>query len=370
MKRKLCRMLLLLGTALMMAACSSKEAASTEESQNNVQTQEQGKEEGKEETENRKTSDAVLGGNVGILFPGREKDASSAQARQLEKLLQEKGYETELVYAGFDGGRQEIQAEEMIRAKKNCLIIYPTDSQQLEKQLAQAKKQGITVVSYRDLIENTKDVSYYVGFDYSKIGKETGEYIVKQKKLDKAKQEKKSYTIEFFMGSLTDRNLRVMFDSMKEVLDPYFEQGVLQCDSLRLSYEDASIAKASKEIAGKTCENIMKANYQDDPVDIVCVGDDIMGDSILEALKAQDGFKKQMPLVIGCHADEATEKRMKDGLQALSYQLEEEQLPKLCADLVHQAIQEEKGKTDNTIDNGKAKIPAVFAESKAVDAVK
>lgn len=306
----------------------------------------------------------ALGGNVGIAFPTKDNKKQVEEAEEIKAQLEEKGYEVEIAYAGGDGDKQAQQVNQMVEDKKNCLVILPIDSEQLKKPLAQADKQGITVVSYDQLITGTDAVSYYVGYDYAEMGKSVGSYLVETKKLDTAKKEKKSYTVEFFMGALNDRTSQLQLEGILEVLNPYLESGVLECKSLRSAYEDVSIAKGSGEIAGQTCDSIMKANYMDQPVDIVCVGNDDMVDDVVGALKQQSGFEENWPLVTGCGGTKEAFQRMKDGIQSLTIYNSRDNLPQLCADLIHKEIQGEEIKDLQECDNGTAQIPSVFGRTK------
>ena len=334
-----------------------------------IQIEEKEESEETQDVEPEKTEEVQekTGETVGILFPDKDDEILRAEAEKIKKELEEKDYPVELVYAGNDGKKQAEQIKQMVKEKVSGLVVCPVNSGDLKDSLKQAKKQGILVVSYDRLIANTEDLSYYVGFDYNEIGKEAAEYFVKEKKLDSAKKEKKSYTIEFFMGALDDMNGRIQMDAIMNVLDPYFDQGVLECKSLRTAYEDVSIAKASGEIAEKTCDNIMKANYMDKPVDLVYVGDDDMTSYVVSALKAQSGFDKNWPVIAGCGSNEVTFERLKEGTQTLSVYCLRQDLPELCIDLVHNSIQGEKIKDLGTVNNGTAEIAAVFGKTKTID---
>ena len=361
MRKKWWRTWTLLLTGVLLCGCGAqKDEAAVSDVQIEESTQDS-------KTEKTEKVQEKTGETVGILFPDKTDKTLRAEAEKMKKELEDKNYPVELVYAGNDGKKQADQIDQMVKEKVSGLVICPVDSSDLKESLKQAKKQGITVISYDKLIGNTEDLSYYVGFDYSEIGKEAAEYFVKENKLDNAKKEKKSYTIEFFMGSLDDINGRIQMDAIMSVLDPYFDQGVLLCKSLRTAYEDVSIARGSGEIAEKTCDSIMKANYMDEPVDLIYVGNDEMTKYVAAALKEQSGFEKNWPMIAGSGSDEAVFERLKEGTQALSvYQLREE-LPQLCVDLLDQSIQGEELKNLGQVNNGTAKIDAVFGKIKTAD---
>ena len=362
MRKRWYRTIALLTMGVLLCGCGAqRNTANTEE----IQIEEEETQESK--TEKTQETKEEPGEVVGIVFPDKDDKVLRAEAQKIKRELEEKEYPVKLVYAGNDGKKQAEQIRQLVKDKVSALVVCPVNSGDLKDSLKQAKKQGILVISYDKLIANTEDLSYYVGFDYNEIGKEAAEYFVKEKKLDSAKKEKKSYTIEFFMGALDDMNGRIQMDAMMNVLDPYFDQGVLKCKSLRTAYEDVSIAKGSKEIAGKTCDNIMKANYMDKPVDLIYVGNDDKVEHVVAALKEQSGFEKSWPVIAGSGSDEAVFERLKEKTQALSVYQIRETLPQLCVDLVDQSMQGEESKDLGTVNNGSAKIDAVFGKIKTAD---
>ena len=67
--------------------------------------------------------------------------------------------------------------------------------------LEQVYEKSIPVISYDQLIMDTDKVNYYVTFNTRKAGKMVGDSIIKNMALEKAREEKKTLTIEFLMGS-------------------------------------------------------------------------------------------------------------------------------------------------------------------------
>lgn len=321
-----------------------------------------------EEEDTEKTTDKapVLGGNIGISFPTKDDSDRKAEALELQRELEDLGYDVQIQYAGNDGEKQAEQLTEMIKDKVNCLVILPVNSEKLENPLKQAGKQGITVISYDSLIIGSDKISYYVGYDDETIGKKVGEYIAEEKQLANAKKEKKSYTIEFFMGALNDGNSQLRLKGIIGTLEPYFGNGVLESRSLRTEYADTSIAKASIEIAEKTCDNIMKANYLDKPVDIVCAGSDALAGGIVSALQAQSNTEENWPVVTGADGTDEALLRIAEGTQAMTVYKTGDSLVDLCTDIIDREIQGEKQKNLGTCNNGSAEIPAAYAQAEVV----
>lgn len=358
MKRRYLYMIISATLALtLLTGCQKQKAA-----ENGVETAEIIEEEPEKTTD----KDPVLGGNIGISFPTKDDSDRKAEALELQRNLKDLGYDVQIQYAGNDGEKQAEQLTAMIKEKVNCLVILPVNSEKLEKPLEQADKQGITVISYDSLIIGSDKISYYVGYDDETIGKEVGEYIEKEKALATAKKEKKSYTIEFFMGALNDGNSQLRLKGIIGTLEPYFANGVLNSRSLRTEYADTSIAKASIEIAEKTCDNIMKANYLDKPVDIVCAGNDDLAGGIIQALQAQSNTEKNWPIVTGADGTAEALLRIAEGRQAMTVYKSDDSLVDLCTDVIDREIQGEKQKNLGTCNNGSSEIPASYAKAEVV----
>lgn len=310
--------------------------------------------------------DTVLGGNIGISFPSEENKEQQEEAEEIANELEERGYEVQVAYGGDDGSKQAEQIGQMIEDKVNCLIIMPVDSEQLQDVMKQADKQGIVTVAYDSLITGTDKLSYYVGFDDLSSGEELGDYLIDTMELEKAEKEGDSYTIEFFMGALNDRNNALQLEGIMNKLEKYLKKGTLNCKSLRLTYEDVSIPKGSREIGTKTCENILKANYMDEPLNIICAGEDKLVPGILAALEETGVEKADMPFISAMGNEEETFRQIHNGLQHVQIYEYRSELPSLCVEVVDKEIQGEEIKDMGSCDNGTGKIPSVFGKTDLV----
>lgn len=309
---------------------------------------------------------SVLGGNIGISFPSEKNREEKAEAEEIRKGLEDLGYQVQVAYAGNDGKKQAEQIEQMVKDKVNCLIILPINSGKLQNVMKQADKQGIVTVAYDNLITGTDKLSYYVGFDDKSSGEAIGAYLEETLELDKAEKEGNSYTIEFFMGALNDRNSALQLEGIKDKLEKYLKKDILRCKSLRLTYEDASIARASEEIGAKTCENILQANYMDEPLDIICAGEDKLIPGILSSLKEVGTEGKDIPIITGVGSDAEAFRRIDSEKQQVQIYEYRSQLPALCVELIDKEIQGEEMKDMGTCDNGTEKIPALWGETELV----
>ena len=115
-------------------------------------------------------------------------------------MKEKKGYKVLVSFAEGDAQAQISGIRDMMQEECEALIIHPADPYSLTEVLAEAKSQGITIVSYEDLIMETADISYYVAFNARMTGQLVGNAIVKEKELEKARKNQTSCDIEFFYG--------------------------------------------------------------------------------------------------------------------------------------------------------------------------
>ena len=121
--------------------------------------------------------------------------------------------------------------------KTSALVIAPVDAYGLNDVLEQAYEKSIPVISYDQLIMDTDKINYYVTFDTRKAGKMVGDSIIKKMDLEKAREEKKTLTIEFLMGSPDDRDALFFYNGVMEKLQEYFDDGTLVCTSGKLTFD-------------------------------------------------------------------------------------------------------------------------------------
>ena len=249
MKKKVLGLLMAGVMALSLAACGGSADGTT--------TAIDGSEGGTE-------SSGGSGQKIGLCMPTQSAERWINDAKNMKTMLEEKGYKVDVQFAEDDPQTQVSQVENFVAQNVDCLVIAAVDSGVLVNAEEQAKDAGIPVIAYDRLLMNTDAVSYYATFDNVGVGRTIANYIKEKKELDKAKEEGKSYTIEFFMGSPDDNNAVLLYQGIMEVLQPYLDDGTLVCKSGRTSFEETSILRWSQETAQANCENILTANYADE----------------------------------------------------------------------------------------------------------
>lgn len=357
-KRAVCILLGMFLTGALFTGCGKNEAAEaasesaqTEQEGNGEETEETPEEDSKAETEAEETNteDAETISEeteddveeqplekIAVLLPN-ESDWKR-DAVEFKSTLQNDGYEPMILYADDDASKQVSQIQQMTESEVSALIIAPVDTYGLSDVLSAVKEASIPVFSYDDLIMETNAVKYYVTFGGREIGQIVGKEIVSREELDKAREAKETKTIEFFMGSLDDSQALFFYNGLMEVLQPYLDDGTLECRSGKSSFDDTGILRWSTNLVKSRAEDILENYYSDgEALDIICTGFDSAALTVLETLEdAGTAFGAETwPLItgVGCEADAV--KKIGEGKLAFSIFMDRRALADQCESMVH-----------------------------------
>ena len=262
----------------------------------------------KEEKEEAKET-AAADKKVGVFLPSSADDPRwSADGETLQNTLEDDGYDAEIFWADEDSDTQVSQIQSILDDEElSALVIAPADAYSLNDVLEQVYEKSIPVISYDQLIMDTDKVNYYVTFNTRKAGKMVGDSIIKKMDLEKAREEKKTLTIEFLMGSPDDRDALFFYNGVMEKLQEYFDDGTLVCTSGKLTFDDTAVMRSGRNTAKNDMAEILSQNYTEGAPDIICTGADDLALGAVDALEdagyvsGEDGW----PMITGggCEAD-------------------------------------------------------------------
>ncbi len=306
---------------------------------------------------------------VGVAMPTRSSERWINDGINMKAKLEALGYEVDLQYADDDIELQVSQIENMIKNGANCLVISSIDSTQLTSILGQAKLNGIPVIAYDRLLMDTDAVSYYATFDNKAIGTLIGQYIVDKKDLKAAKQQGKSYTIEFFMGSPDDNNALFLYNGMMEVLFPYLSDGTLVCKSGQTSFGDTCILRWSEDSAKQRCTELVTEYYQEEPLDIACSAFDGFAYGILDSC-LEDGYTKEnWPLITGQDAEMPAIRNIAEGNQSMTIYKDTRVLASKCVTMVQAVLENAEPEINDTqtYNNNVLTVPSYLCVSVVVN---
>ncbi|WP_457099572.1 sugar ABC transporter substrate-binding protein [Microbacterium sp. P5_E9] len=201
--------------------------------------------------------------------------------------------------ADQDAAKQQQQAESALAAGAGVLVLDPVDGKAAASIVAQAKAQGVPVVSYDRLIAGG-DLAYYVSFDGEKVGELQATALVDA--LDAAGSS--GGGILMINGSPTDSNSALFRDGAEEVLAQSGLHVLAAYDT-----PDWSPDKAQEWVAGQISQ------FGDDIAGVYAANDGTASGAV-SALKA--AAVDPLPIVTGQDAELSALQRIVTGDQYMT----------------------------------------------------
>ena len=311
------------------------------------------------------------GQTVGVAMPTQSSERWINDGADMKEQLEALGYAVDLQYAEDDVQAQVSQIENLIAKNVACLVIAAVDSSALVNVEAQAKEAGIPIIAYDRLLMDTDAVSYYATFDNKGVGTAIATYVEENMDLKNAEADGKSYTCELFMGSPDDNNAVFLYNGVMEVLQPYFDSGVLVCESGQLDFESNNTLRWSQETAQQRCENILTANYADKKLDIAITAYDGLAYGVRSALEGA-GYVvgEDWPLITGQDAETMACKNILSGHQTMSICKDTSLLASKCVTMVQAVLQGTEPEINDTeqYNNNVKTVPSYLCTPVPVDA--
>jgi len=309
-------------------------------------------------------------GTIGISMPTKTSARWIADGDNMVKVLQAKGYKTDLQYADDDIPNQLAQIENMITQKEKVLVIAAIDGTTLSGALEKAAAAGIKVISYDRLIVGSPNVDYYATFDNFKVGVLQATTIVHGLGIDAGK--KGPFNIELFGGSPDDTNAFYFYDGAMSVLKPLIDNGTLVVQSKQMGMDKVGTLRWKAEVAQARMDNLLSAFYTKAHVNAVLSPYDGLSIGIISALKGVGYGSKDlpMPIISGQDCEIPSIKSIIAHEQYSSIFKDTRELAKVAANMVDAVVSGGKPEINDTKTyNNKVKIvPSYLLTPLPVDA--
>ncbi|MCQ2532444.1 MAG: sugar-binding protein [Saccharofermentans sp.] len=303
---------------------------------------------------------------IGVAMPTKDLQRWNQDGANMEKELQDAGYDVDLQYANNDVATQVAQIENMSNGGCKVLVIAAIDGDSLGTVLATAKEKDIPVIAYDRLIMNSDAVSYYATFDNYMVGTKQGEYIVNTLDLDNAAG---PFTMEITAGDPGDNNAKFFYNGAMDVLKPYIDSGKIVIPSGQKDFASVATAEWSTEKAQNRMDAIISANYADGTqLDICLCSNDSTAYGVANSLSAN--YTGNWPIITGQDCDKLNVKNMLDGKQSMSIFKDTRTLAAQVVKMVDAIMKGETPETNDneTYDNGTGVIPSYLCEPVFADA--
>ena len=303
---------------------------------------------------------AAYAEKIGVSMPTKDLQRWNQDGENMQKMLEEAGYEVDLQYASNDVQTQLSQVENMISSGANVLVIAAIEGSSLGEALDMAKENEIPVIAYDRLLMESDGVSYYATFDNYKVGQVQGQYIIDTLDLDNADG---PFNIEFTAGDPGDNNAGFFFNGAMDLLKPYLDEGKLVCKSGQTTFEECATKEWKTENAQSRAENIIASNYADGTnLDAWMCSNDSTALGVENALEAN--YTGEYPIVTGQDCDKANVKNMIAGKQSMSVFKDTRTLAEQVVKMVGQILSGEEVDVNDTetYNNNVITVPSYLCE--------
>ena len=307
-------------------------------------------------------------GLVGVAMPTKSSARWIADGDNMVKVLQERGYDTDLQYAEDDVPNQLSQIENMIVKGAKVLVIASIDGTTLSDVLQQAADQGIKVIAYDRLIRDSPNVDYYATFDNFQVGVQQAQSLVDGLK---ASGKEGPYNIELFGGSPDDNNAYFFYDGAMSVLQPMIDSGELVVGSGQTGMDKVATLRWDGATAQARMDALLSSTYADKRLDAVLSPYDGISIGILSSLKGvgYGSGDMPMPIVSGQDAEVPSVKSILAGEQHSTIFKDTRELAKVTVDMVDAVMggKEPQVNDTKTYDNGVKVVPSYLLKPVVVN---
>ena len=253
---------------------------------------------------------------VGVSMPTQDLQRWVQDGENMQKELEENGYEVMLTYAANNVAQQIADIENMITKGCKVLVIASIDGGSLGAVLKTAKENDVMVVAYDRLLMDTDAVDFYATFDNYKVGTIQAKFIIEKLELETTD---KTYRMEVFAGSPDDNNARFFYAGAMDLLTPYIESGKLVVTSGQYDFETCAILGWGTPDAQTRMDNLLAAYYTDGTFpDLVLSPNDSLAMGIANSLEQAGCPIESFPVITGQDCDKANMKNIIAGKQSMS----------------------------------------------------
>ena len=280
------------------------------------------------------------GVEVGIVLPTKDEPRWIQDETSFKKLLEGKA-SVELLFSQGDPNKEKQNVEALLNKGIKVLLICPHDGAAAAAAVEQAKKDGVTVISYDRLVTDTNAVDYYVTFDSFEVGVAQGQYLI-----DNAEKGKKGQSLYLYAGAASDNNAFIFFEGAWSVLQPKIADIINQVTT------DWNFDTAKK----KAADNLTVATDAEKGKCFVLAPNDGTARAIADEFAKDPAVTSYV--ITGQDAELASAQYIIDGKQSMTVW---KNTAILARDAISMALDVLDGKvpeTTSTYDNNVKKVPA------------
>lgn len=296
-------------------------------------------------------SQVVPGKKIAFLLPDSRSARYENQDRPLfQSKLEAVCPDCTVLYrnANGDGAAQEQQADYVLGAGANVLVLDPVDASTALAIASSASRHHVPVVAYDAMVSDAAAVKYYVGFDNAAIGALQGTSLLSALKTVRP-------SVVMLNGDPANTGAAVLKDAVHKAID----------GKVTVAREFDTPASSSD---GAQLEMTQALAALNDQVDGVYAANDEMASGAVSALK--QAKLKTMPPVTGGDTELSAVQRIVTGDQYMTVyrpvRQEAEAAAEVAYDLAFGIKVAASLTSGHTVNNGAADVPAVLIQPVAV----
>jgi putative multiple sugar transport system substrate-binding protein len=301
------------------------------------------------------------GSVIGVALPDKTSENWVLAGSLFTKAITDAGYKADVQYApaANTAAEQANQISAMNTKGAKVLIIGAFDGKQLGSQVATAHSNGAKVIAYDRIIQNTKNVDYYVAYDNEKVGELQGQAL-----LDGMKErfpDAKTYNVELFSGAATDPNAAVFFDGAMKVLQPKIADGTLKVVSGQTKIDQTQTTGWLAANAQTRMDNLLAGNYSSTVLNGVLSPNDTLGRAIITSITSAGKNTPVMPVVTGQDSEAASIPLIMTGVQYSTINKDTSKLVEQAVAMIKELAAGKKATTNSpATNNGSVDVPTYY----------
>jgi len=213
------------------------------------------------------------GATIGVSLPWLGTQNWKEAEDMFRAELEAAGFKVIVQAADNKVAQQQQQIEAMVQNGAKVIVVGPVDGSQLGTVLEQAAAEGIYIIGYDRLLENTTAVDGVVQFGSIKTGEIQGQALLDGLKAMKGEG---PYNIELFGGGPADPNAPNFFTGAMSVLQPEIDAGNLVVVSGQTDFTQCATPDWDNSKAQSRMDALLSGFYSDIEIDgVLCPNDGI-----------------------------------------------------------------------------------------------
>jgi putative multiple sugar transport system substrate-binding protein len=302
----------------------------------------------------------AAGSSIGVALPDKTSENWVLAGQLFEDGLKAAGFKADVQYAPATNtaAEQANQVSAMITKGDKVVVIGAKDGKQLGPQTKAAAANGTKVIAYDRLIEDTKDVDYYVAYDNEKVGELQGQAL-----LDGMKArfpDVKPWNIELFSGSSDDANAPVFFDGAMKVLQPKIDDGTVKVVSGQTDIKQTATAGWLAQNAQTRMDTLLAGNYSSAALNGVLSPNDTLARAIITSIHAAGKDTPTQPVVTGQDSEKASIPLIMSGVQYSTINKDTTKLVNQTIKMIKDLAAGKKPATNSTDYNNGVKVVPTY----------